>query len=39
MCLSHRPPPSADAVSALEESVHQIKPSAYVGISVGLKSY
>jgi hypothetical protein len=29
----HRPPPSAGAVSAIEESEHRIKASAYVGIS------
>jgi hypothetical protein len=33
MCLSHRPPPSTDTVSAIEERGRQIKASAYVGIS------
>jgi len=32
--VPHRPPPSADVVSALKESEHRIKTSAYVGISV-----
>jgi hypothetical protein len=33
MGLSHRPPPSADEVSPIEESGRQIKVLAYVGIS------
>jgi hypothetical protein len=36
--VSHRPPPSAGAVSALEASEHRIKASASVGISVFLIS-
>jgi hypothetical protein len=35
MGLAHRPPPSTDTVSAIEESGGQIKASAYVGISDG----
>jgi hypothetical protein len=34
--MSYRPPLSADAVSAIEESGHRIKASSYVGISVNV---